>query len=69
MSTNRRSFIRNVALGSGAIVSAIPENGFAANTAAMPVAAASFNMCGYAAPKFLPLGWLSLALATEGQVQ
>ena len=41
MSTNRRSFIRNVALGSGAIVSAIPENGFAANTAAMPVAAAT----------------------------
>ena len=66
MSTNRRSFIRNVALGSGAIVSAIPENGFAANTAAMPVAAASFNMCGYAAPKLPTVRVAVVGLGNRG---
>ena len=66
MSTNRRSFIRNVALGSGAIVSAIPENGFAANAAAMPVAAASFNMCGYAAPKLPTVRVAVVGLGNRG---
>jgi len=48
MPTNRRSFLRNVALGSGAIASALPNNSYAH---AMQNAQAPFNMCGFAAPK------------------
>lgn len=48
MSTNRRSFIRNIALGSGAMATAIPENGYASLINTTPSAN---NMCGYAAPK------------------
>jgi len=66
MSTNRRSFIRNIALGSGAIASAIPENGFAANTAATPVAPATFNMCGYAAPKLPTVRVAVIGLGMRG---
>jgi len=66
MSTNRRSFIRNVALGSGAIASAIPENGFAANTPTMPVAPATFNMCGYAAPKLPTVRVAVIGLGNRG---
>ena len=66
MSTNRRSFIRNVALGSGAIVSAIPENGFAASEAAMPVAPSTFNMCGYAAPKLPTVRVAVIGLGMRG---
>ncbi len=67
MSTNRRSFIRNVALGSGAIVSTLPENGFAASTAAMPVVAPStFNMCGYAAPKLPTVRVAVIGLGNRG---
>ena len=66
MSTNRRSFIRNVALGSGAIATALPETGFAANTAAMPVAPASFNMCGYAAPKLPTVRVAVVGLGNRG---
>ena len=70
MSTNRRSFIRNIALGSGAIASAIPENGFAANIDTMPVAPATFNMCGYAAPKLstVRVGVVGLGMRGPGAV-
>ena len=66
MSTNRRSFIRNIALGSGAIASAIPENGFAANAATMPIAPAAFNMCGYAAPKLPTVRVAVIGLGMRG---
>ena len=48
MSTNRRSFIRNVAMGSGAIAVAFPNSTEASTKQITP---ATFNMCGYAAPK------------------
>ena len=51
MPTNRRSFLRNVALGSGAIASALPA---VAETHPSESKPASFNMCGFAAPK-IPL--------------
>lgn len=51
MPTNRRSFLRNVALGSGAIASALPA---VAETHPSETKPASFNMCGFAAPK-IPL--------------
>ena len=65
MSTNRRSFIRNIALGSGAIASAIPENGFA-STPAMPTAPATFNMCGYEAPKLPTVRVAVIGLGMRG---
>jgi len=48
MSTNRRSFIRNVAMGSGAIAVAFPNS---TEASTKQIAPATFNMCGYAAPK------------------
>lgn len=49
MGTGRRSFIKNIALGTGAAVaSGLPENGYAIETPKTPQA---FNMCGFAAPK------------------
>ena len=66
MSTNRRSFIRNIALGSGAIASSLPQTGFAASDAAMPVAPATFNMCGYAAPKFPTVRVAVIGLGMRG---
>lgn len=67
MSTNRRSFLRNIALGSGAIITAIPEKGFAAshvkNTAPAP---AAFNMCGYAAPKLPTVRVAVIGLGNRG---
>ena len=48
MSSNRRSFIRNIALGSGALATSI---GAEANDYSVPKGPKSFNMCGFAAPK------------------
>lgn len=53
MSSSRRKFIRNVALGSGAIATGLPavsgERSDLLHT--VPTGSATFNMCGYAAPK------------------
>lgn len=67
MSTNRRSFIRNIALGSGAVASAIPENGYAN---LMNTAPAAYNMCGYAAPKLptVRVGIVGLGMRGPGAV-
>jgi len=49
MGTGRRSFIKNIALGTGAAVATgLPEEGFSLETPKTPQA---FNMCGFAAPK------------------
>lgn len=67
MSTNRRSFIRNVALGSSALAITIPISS-AANT--QQVLPASFNMCGYAAPKLnkVRVGVIGLGMRGPGAV-
>ena len=67
MSTNRRSFIRNIALGSGAVASAIPENGYASLMNTTPAAS---NMCGYAAPKLptVRVGIVGLGMRGPGAV-
>ena len=67
MSTNRRSFIRNIALGSGAVASAIPENGYASLMNTTP---AANNMCGYAAPKLptVRVGIVGLGMRGPGAV-
>ncbi|MFM7222472.1 MAG: Gfo/Idh/MocA family protein [Bacteroidota bacterium] len=67
MSTNRRSFIRNVALGSGALAAAVP-------TASEPLhrqpGPAAFNMCGFAAPKLpvVRVGVVGLGMRGPGAV-
>jgi predicted dehydrogenase len=48
MSTDRRSFLRNIALGSGAVATGLPTSSYANNLSQQ---AAPFNMCGFAAPK------------------
>lgn len=67
MSTNRRSFIRNVALGSGALAAAVP-------TASEPLhrqpGPAAFNMCGFASPKLpvVRVGVVGLGMRGPGAV-
>ena len=67
MSTNRRSFIRNVAMGSGALAASIPQASQGRN---MPTAPAIFNMCGYAAPKLskVRVGVVGLGMRGPGAV-
>ncbi|MEY4628035.1 MAG: hypothetical protein RLZZ595_361 [Bacteroidota bacterium] len=67
MSTNRRSFIRNVAMGSGALAVSIPHASQANN---MPTAPSTFNMCGYAAPKLakVRVGVVGLGMRGPGAV-
>ena len=67
MSTNRRSFIRNVAMGSGALVASIPQASQGSN---MPTTPAIFNMCGYAAPKLskVRVGIVGLGMRGPGAV-
>ncbi len=67
MSTNRRSFIRNVALGSGALASVVPS---AAETIQHIPSPAEFNMCGYAAPKLpvVRVGIVGLGMRGPGAV-
>ncbi len=67
MSTNRRSFIRNIAMGSGALAVTLP-NSTEART--QPVIPATFNMCGYAAPKMktVRVGVVGLGMRGPGAV-
>ena len=48
MSSNRRSFIRNIALGTGAIATSVQSE---AKEFTEPKGPKTFNMCGFAAPK------------------
>lgn len=68
MSTNRRSFLRNITLGTGAIATALPSEGMAIETAAKDPA--SFNMCGYGAPKIpvVRVGVIGLGMRGPGAV-
>lgn len=67
MSTNRRSFIRNVAMGSGALAVTIPQTSAAQ---AKPISPSTFNMCGYAAPKLktVRVGVVGLGMRGPGAV-
>ena len=67
MSTNRRSFIRNVALGSGALAAAVPT---AAEPLHLQPGPAAFNMCGFAAPKLpvVRVGVVGLGMRGPGAV-
>jgi len=69
MSTNRRSFLRNVALGSGALATALP-NSANANDDIRSYGSAAFNMCGYAAPKLptVRVGIVGLGMRGPGAV-
>ncbi|MFN6374003.1 MAG: Gfo/Idh/MocA family protein [Chitinophagia bacterium] len=69
MSTNRRSFLRNVALGSGALATALP-NQSNANDDNRSYGTAAFNMCGYAAPKLptVRVGIVGLGMRGPGAV-
>ena len=68
MSTDRRSFLRNVALGSGALATGIPESGYSNSMAQLP---ARFNMCGFAAPKLptVRIGFVGLGSRGPGAVE
>jgi hypothetical protein len=69
MSTNRRSFLRNVALGTGALATALP-NDANANESNHSHGTAAFNMCGYAAPKLptVRVGIVGLGMRGPGAV-
>ena len=80
MSSDRRSFLRNIALGSGALAAGVPSlNGLLAN--GHPQEADTFelklpapgnhNMCGYAAPKLekVRIGFIGLGMRGPGAVQ
>ncbi len=77
MSSNRRNFLRNITLGTGALVSGIPavagEFDIAAVGESTPPAAGSpsFNMCGYAAPKLdkVRIGFVGLGMRGPGAVE
>ena len=71
MSSNRRGFIRNIALGSGALATGIDlkaEEDQYARAASQPQ---SFNMCGYAAPKLdkVRIGFIGLGMRGPGAVE
>lgn len=68
MSTNRRGFIRNIALGSGALATGLEVTAKEAQT---PVQPQAFNMCGYAAPKLdkVRIGFIGLGMRGPGAVE
>jgi len=69
MSTNRRSFLRNVALGTGALATAMPNDAHA-HASTPSYGTAAFNMCGYAAPKLptVRVGIVGLGMRGPGAV-
>ncbi|HEY1023703.1 MAG TPA: Gfo/Idh/MocA family oxidoreductase [Sphingobacteriaceae bacterium] len=77
MSFNRRKFLRNVALGAGALATGIPSLDVLANeiedTGYMiaPAMPAGGNMSGYAAPKLdkVRIGFIGLGMRGPGAVQ
>ncbi|MES2882088.1 MAG: Gfo/Idh/MocA family oxidoreductase, partial [Bacteroidota bacterium] len=80
MSTNRRSFLRNIALGGGAIATGIPSLEVLANDDVgegfdvpqkQRLAPGDNNMCGYAAPKLekVRIGFIGLGMRGPGAVE
>ena len=69
MSTNRRSFLRNMALGTGALATALPNDAHA-HASTPSYGPAAFNMCGYAAPKLptVRVGIVGLGMRGPGAV-
>jgi predicted dehydrogenase len=68
MGSNRRRFIRNLALGTGAVATGLPAES-AEQTPTAP--AAGFNMCGHAAPKMekVRIGIIGLGMRGPGAVE
>ena len=76
MSSDRRKFLRNITLGTGALVSGMPawadENGGNnSETGYTTQRASAFNMCGYAAPKLdkVRIGFVGLGMRGPGAVE
>ncbi len=74
MSSNRRKFLRNLTMGTGALVSSWPVLGKdLADAASHPAekASPSFNMCGYAAPKLdkVRIAFIGLGMRGPGAVE
>lgn len=81
MSTNRRNFLRNIALGGGALATGIPSfNGLIAKTDEEEIitltpeqrrAPGDRNMCGYAAPRLdkVRVGFVGLGMRGPGAVE
>jgi hypothetical protein len=71
MSTNRRGFIRNIALGSGALATGIDLKAEEVQNARAASQPQSFNMCGYAAPKLdkVRIGFIGLGMRGPGAVE
>lgn len=69
--SNRRSFIRNVALGAGAVASNIPVVSQASQIQQQVTLPAGFNMSGYAAPKIdkVRIGFIGLGNRGPGAVK
>ena len=79
MKANRRNFLRNVSLGTGALVTGLPvfarqsgndeDNIFASLNSGNSVQ--QFNMCGYAAPKLetVRIGFIGLGNRGPGAVE
>ncbi len=78
MSSNRRNFLRNITLGTGALITGSPS--FAKVTAdendrsasqKIKLSTAGFNMCGYAAPKIdkVRIGIIGLGMRGPGAVE
>ena len=68
MSTDRRSFIRNVALGSGALATGIQQSAYSQRISKI---SAPFNMSGFAAPKIptVKIGFVGLGSRGPGAVE
>ncbi|MBX2921233.1 MAG: Gfo/Idh/MocA family oxidoreductase [Chitinophagaceae bacterium] len=76
MTSNRRNFLRNVTLGTGALATGLPtfareEGDLLVNGITRRHAADGFNMCGYAAPKIetVRIGFIGLGNRGPGAVE
>ncbi|WP_153800801.1 Gfo/Idh/MocA family protein [Foetidibacter luteolus] len=77
MASNRRKFLRNIALGSGALTAGIPALAKVTNdekdwsSSAAWQGKQQFNMCGYAAPKLdkVKIAFIGLGMRGPGAVQ
>ena len=63
MSSNRRSFIKNIALGTGALATSVNVQ---ATQTADPKGPKTFNMCGFAAPKLTTVRVAIIGLGQRG---
>lgn len=74
MASNRRKFLKNIALGAGSLATGLNATASEFGSDAAPVLAAGrpkFNMCGYAAPKLdkVRIGFVGLGMRGPGAVQ